>query len=606
MTSAQRLDAATYPDPSDAPGDGLQLAGPTASGRPWRFQPADEAVAAAIAARVGGSRALGRVLAGRGVTPDGAAAFVNPMLREAMPDPFTLKDMDAAAARLAQAIAAGEKVGLFGDYDVDGTTAAAIFKLYFEAVGADLAVYLPDRILEGYGPTEAAFEALRGEGASLIVTVDCGAAAAAPIAAMANAGVDVVVIDHHQMAGPPPTGAICVNPHRADDRSGLDMLSAAGLAFMAVVALNRALREKDWFKDRSEPDCRRFLDLAALGLVCDVMPMRGLARAMTAAGLKLMVAGRAANPGLRALADAAGVKGPPSTYHLGFALGPRLNAAGRIGHARLAFDLMTTDDPATRIELAERLHLLNAERQAIERDVQDAAIAEVERRGLAGRAAIVIAGEGWHPGVIGVVAGRLKDRYGRPVVVVALDGETGKGSGRSLDGVDLGAAVARLREAGLLVNGGGHAMAAGLTVARDRLDVFADALEGLVAPAVETARRARALIVEGEMAPGAVTRAFADDIARAGPFGPGAPEPTFLVRDVAVAARRVVGQGHVACDLVAADGSRARAIAFRAANEPRGAARAEDARVHVVGRVKADDWRGGEAGQLHIVDAAPA
>ncbi len=579
--------------------------GAPASGRRWRLRAADARATAAMAQHETIGPLLARVLAARGVRHDDADAYLHPTLRSALPDPYTLADMERGARRIADAILAGEQVGLFGDYDVDGTSAAAILKLYFDAVRAPLDVYLPDRMTEGYGPSIAAFRTLKERGARVIVTVDCGASAHEPVEQAAAEGVDVVVIDHHLMDGPPPRGATAtINPNRTDDGSGLTDLSAAGLAFMTAIAVNRLLREAGRFANHPEPDLFGLLDLAALGLVCDVMPMTGLARILTAQGLKVL--GMGGNPGLAALGARAGMKGPPSTYDLGFLLGPRINAAGRIGHARLAFELLTTRDQERRAFLVEKLHVMNAERQAIEAQVQEAAIRAVNEGGHDGDDIIIAAGEGWHPGVVGIVAGRLKDIYDRPSIVIGVDGDTGKGSGRSIAGVDLGAAIGAAKNDGLLIAGGGHAMAAGLTIAPDKIDTLRQRLNQRLAQDVEHARADRMLDLDAVIAPDAVTKRFADMIARAGPFGPKNPEPVFALAHMRAEYVKTVGQNHVALTLVGDSGEKARAIAFRAAGEALGAALAGGGRLHVAGKVRADSWRGGDAAQLHIVDAAPA
>ncbi len=574
-----------------------------ASGKRWVLRDFDPATALAIEQATGAGPEISRLLAARGVTAGTAERFLNPSLKRDLPDPSMLADMDAAAARLAAAIVAGETCGVFGDYDVDGTCGAAILKLYFEKVGGKLEVYLPDRLLEGYGPTIEAFRALKKKGANLIVTVDCGAAAHEAIAEAAAEGISIIVLDHHQMDGPPPIGAYAtVNPQRADDHSGLTLLSAAGVVFMAIVAINRVLRAKGWFADRPEPDLMSFLDLTALGLVCDVMPMTGLARVLTAQGLKVLTAG--GNPGLKELGKRAGMKGGATAFDLGFLLGPRINAAGRIGHARLAFDLLTTDDPAQRSALAEKLHLMNAERQAIERAVQDEAIALVDQHRLYEKAAIVVAGEGWHPGVVGIVAGRLKDRYQRPAVVIGVENGTGKGSARSISGVDVGGAIRAARKENLLIAGGGHAMAAGLTADAARigdLDAFLDrTLRADVDRAIATQR----FDIDALVAPSAVSGDFARTLGQAGPFGPGNPEPVFAIASMSVERAKIVGEAHIACDLVGGGGERVRSIAFRAVGEPLGALLMSGRRLHVAGRIKTDDWRGGDAAQFQIADAA--
>ncbi len=577
-----------------------------ASGRQWRLREVDERVAMAISQECDVDLIIARALSARGVSIENAQGYLTPSLRDTLPDPFILTDMKIAAAHLAEAVASARVIGVFGDYDVDGTTASAILKLYFRELGMDLPVYLPDRIAEGYGPSISAFRALKDQGAEIIVTVDCGAAAHEPIEAAAQEGLDVVVLDHHLMSCPPPKGAVAVvNPNRPDDISGLGNLSAAGVAFMMVVALNRALRERGWFKERKEPNLLKLLDLTALGLVCDVMDMTGLTRVLVAQGLKVL--GQGGNPGLKALGERAGVKGAPSCYDLGFLLGPRINAAGRIGHARLAFNLMTEENADERQRLAEELHLMNAARQEIEREVLEAALAQIDREGKADNPIMIVAGEGWHPGVIGVVAGRIKEKFDRPVFVIAIeDNGLGKGSGRSIIGVDLGAAVGAAREEGLLVSGGGHAMAAGLTVDISKLEEFEAYLSARLKADVEKARENRTLWVDSVIAAQAVAKPLADRVTAAGPFGPSNPEPVFALCDMRVKGAKVVGAGHLSCTLQSPTGQTVRAIAFRAEGEPLGTVLTSGGRIHVAGKVRFDDWRGGDNGQLHISDAVIA
>ncbi len=580
----------------------LPAMGESASGRNWRLRECDLRVVRDIVESAGVDPLIARVLASRGVRPEASRDYLNPSLRDALPDPFILTDMEKAANRLAAAVQAGERVGVFGDYDVDGTTASSLLKLYFDAIAAPLCVYLPDRVAEGYGPSIEAFRVLKEQGASLIITVDCGAAAHDAIEAAVREGLEVIVFDHHQMTGPVPEGAgAVVNPNRPDDASGLVNLSAAGVTFMGLVALNRTLRQAGFFKAREEPSLLRWLDIVALGLVCDVMPLTGLTRILVAQGLKVLAKG--GNPGLKALGKHAGVKGPPSTYHLGFLLGPRINAAGRIGHAQLAFDLLTTDDATRREALAQQLHVMNAERQGIEAEVLAAALAKVEKSG-ADAPVIVASGEGWHLGVIGIVAGRLKERFDRPSLVITLEGEIGKGSGRSISGVDLGAAIARAKQEGILISGGGHAMAAGLTVARSNLQELIAFLNRDLAAAIARARAERILDIDGVVAPSAVSKPFAELISGASPFGPENPEPLFVLSDMRAQYCKTVGAGHVACTLLSETGEAARAIAFRACDNGLEALLQSGRRLHVAGKIKADDWRGGDAGQFQIVDAA--
>lgn len=576
-----------------------------ASGRRWILRAADPRAEAAIVAATGCAPLLARILAARGVAAAEASLYLAPSLRVSLPDPSTMADMDRAADRIAQAIIGGEPCGVFGDYDVDGTCGSAILKGYFTALGAPLEVYLPDRMLEGYGPTIEAFRTLKDAGVRLVMTVDCGAAAHQPIAAAASDGLEIVILDHHQMDGPPPAGAYAtVNPNRPDDESRLENLSAAGVAFMTIVAVNRRLRDKGFFEERSEPDLRRFLDLAALGLVCDVMPMTGVTRALTAQGLKVLNGG--GNAGLAELRRRAGSTGAAGVYDLGFVLGPRINAAGRIGHARLAFELLTTDDADKRARLAERLHVMNAERQAIEKDVQEGALAAIERASLDKCAVIVAAGEGWHQGVVGIVAGRIKDIYDRPAVIIGIDGAVAKGSARSISGVDIGAAIREARDAGLLLAGGGHAMAAGLTIDPAALPEFSSFLEVRCRAAVDEALKNRTREIDAVIAPTAVSGAFATMIEAAAPFGPQNPEPVFVLASVRVDQARTVGAAHLACDLVGAGGERVRAIAFRAVGEPLGDLLASRRRIHLAGRIKQDSFRGKGAAQFQITDAAPA
>ena len=580
----------------------------TASRWRWVMRPADEAEAMAIAKQTIGDNStiwppIARALAARGITGASAATYLNPSLRDEMPDPFVLLDMEKATERLATAILDGETIGVFGDYDVDGATAAAILHSFVTQIGGKIETYLPDRFLEGYGPTIEAFRALKEKGASVIVTVDCGASAHEVVEKAVTEDMDVVVLDHHQMQGPPPEGAhATVNPNRPDDKSGLGGLSAAGVAFMAAVAVNRALRNAGHFADRKEPDLKALLDLTALGLVCDVMPMTGLTRTLVAQGLK--VYGKSGNLGLKALGDAAGVKGKASAYHLGFLLGPRINASGRLGHAKTAFELLTTTDAAKRKALADKLHSLNAERQEVEASVQEAALAVIEKDGLADDPVIVVAGEGWHEGVIGIVAGRVKERFDKPAIVIALKDGTGKGSGRSLDGVDLGAAIVAAKDDGLLTGGGGHAMAAGLSIETDFVSRLRGFLKQRLANDVDQARMKRAKSIDAIIAASAVTGELARQIEAAGPFGPGNAEPVFMLSNVYVDSIRVVGKGHISCTLLDGPSGSARAIAFRAADDRVGEILNSGKRVHVIGKVKLDDWRGGNAAQFQIVDVA--
>ncbi len=512
--------------------------------------------------------------------------------------------MDRAAERLARAVTDSHSICIFGDYDVDGATASALLKRYLDSLGARTRIYIPDRIAEGYGPNVAAFERLAGEGVQLVVTVDCGTGAHEPLEAARRLGLDVIVVDHHQAAAALPPAFALVNPNRLDCASGQGTLAAVGVAFMLAIATNRALRAGGWFarEQRSEPDLLRFLDLVALGTVCDVVPLTGLNRSFVAQGLKVMAQG--GNPGLRALAEVAGLERAPDSHHLGFVFGPRVNAGGRIGEADLGARLLTTDDPFEAREIAARLHQLNRERQAIEAHVLDEAIACVEAEGLQNAfAPLLVAGEGWHPGVIGIVASRLKEAYNRPAIVVGLDGAEGKGSGRSIAGIDLGRAVRLAVDHGLLLAGGGHAMAAGLTLRADGLEAFRSFLAERLSADIERAAANLRLLLDGVLDAAAMRDAtLVGVLARAAPFGPGNPEARFALPDARIAYADVVGEAHVAMTLEA-DGARLRAIAFRAATGPLGQAllAARGAKLHVAGRIK-EARRGGL--ELHVEDAA--
>ncbi len=577
----------------------------SASGRPWTLRPAVPRDVAMMVQRLELDPQLARILSARGVTPDAAQSYLDPKLRDMLPDPYILKDMERAVDRLAEAILKEEAIGVFGDYDVDGTTAAAILHRYFMDLGVVLSVYLPDRIAEGYGPSASAFRSLMTGGANIIVTVDCGASAHDAINAVAADGAEIIVLDHHLMSDAPPANAYAtVNPNRIDDISGQTNLSAAGVAYLTVVALNRRLRETGHFKDRPEPNLMNLLDLTALGLVCDVMSMTGLTRVIAAQGLKVLDA--KANVGLAALGERAGAKGQSSTYHLGFLLGPRINAAGRIGHARLAFELLTTQDKTRAGALAEKLHTLNAERQAIEADVQLEAIQKIETENLDKDKIIVVAGAGWHPGVIGIVAGRIKEKYDRPTIVIGVEDGVGKGSGRSITGVDLGSAISASKDDGLLINGGGHAMAAGLTISEDAIPKLRERLIIALGDDVDRARENRTFVTDAVINARAVSRLFADMVAQAGPYGVGNPEPVFVLPDMRVAHVKLVGANHLSVALEDRAGEKVRAIAFRAEGEPLGAVIRGSDRLHIAGKIRGDDWRGGNAGQLQIEDAASA
>ncbi|NJR79314.1 single-stranded-DNA-specific exonuclease RecJ [Sphingomonas corticis] len=566
-------------------------------GQPWRWR----ALAADQREGLVPDDLVTSLLLARGCPREALQAHRAPSIRGFMPDPSIFRDMDTAAARLADAVMAGEGIAIFGDYDVDGATSAALLVLLLRALDRDAAVHIPDRLTEGYGPNAPALHRLAGEGASLIVTVDCGAQA---FDVLAEAPVDVIVVDHHQCATQLPRAVAVVNPNRLDEGEGArhGHLAAVGVCFLLAAALVRELRARGWFARRAEPKLLDLLDLVALGTVADVAQLRGLNRAFVAQGLKVMAARR--NIGLAALIEASRLTRAPTCSDLGFALGPRINAGGRVGRADLGVRLLTTRDEGEARAIAQELDRLNEERRAIESIVQEGAEALI----VADRSVVVVAGTGWHPGVIGIVAGRLKEKLGRPAIVVALDEDgVGKGSGRSITGVDLGQAVLAAKEAGLLVAGGGHAMAAGLTVAAGGVAAFASFIEERLADAVAKAREDRALLVDSVLAPGGVTAELVAALEQGGPYGTGWPSPRVAIGPVRAVKVDVVGNGHVRAIVAGDDGRSLKAMAFRAADTPLGEAllaAGPGRRLWLAGRAKVDEWSGRGTAELHLDDAA--
>jgi single-stranded-DNA-specific exonuclease len=516
--------------------------------------------------------------------------------------------MDRAAERIAEAVVTGEKVTVYGDYDVDGATSAALLIRLFRMLGQDAAAYIPDRLSEGYGPSGEALLRLGAAGSTLVVTVDCGAMAHEPLAAAHDAGIDVIVVDHHKCATELPRAYALVNPNRLDESDeGAEHghLAAVGVAFLLAVAVVRVLRTRGFFAGRAEPDLFALLDLVALGTVADVAAIRGLNRAYVAQGLKVMA--RRDNVGLAALIDASRLSRAPSCSDCGFALGPRINAGGRVGEATLGVRLLTSTDPEEARSIAIQLSTLNEERRAIEQAVQEAA--EEQLAGQHNRAVITVLGEGWHPGVIGIVAGRLKEKTGKPVIVIALDRQSGqgKGSGRSIAGVDLGAAIIGARDAGLLLAGGGHAMAAGLTVAAGRVEELAEWLDQRLAGAVARASAESTTLLDLAVAPGGLTPQLVETLESAGPFGVGWPGPRVALGPVHVIRADVVGNAHVRVIAGGPDGSSIKAVAFRMAENELGQALLHGAggrRLWLAGRAKIDDWSGTARAELHLEDAA--
>jgi len=571
------------------------------SGQPWRWR------------RAGGDELqrdlVDQLLMARGIGEADLARHRAPTIRDFLPDPSVFSDMDKAAARLADAVQSNETVAIFGDYDVDGATSAAVLTLLLRRLDIEPMVYIPDRLMEGYGPSGAALVELKRRGARLAITVDCGAQAFEALEEAASAGLDVIVCDHHQCAAHLPRALAMINPNRldeSDEGAAHGHVAAVGMAFLLGVALLRELRRRGHFTGRPEPKIIDMLDIVALGTVADVARLRSLNRAFVTQGLKIMSERR--NIGLNALAEAARLVKTPTCRDLGFALGPRINAGGRVGKSDLGVRLLTTTDPEEARAIAQELDRLNEERRAIETLVTEQATAAAEMQSE--HPLILVSGTGWHPGVIGIVASRLKERFNRPAIVVAEDGDgTGKGSGRSISGVDLGAAVLAAKDNGLLVAGGGHAMAAGLTVAKGGIAPLRDFLQERVAADVTIALGSRSLLVDALLAPGGVAGSLCDALDAAGPYGAGWPAPRLAAGPARLIRQAIVGNGHVRAVAVGDDGKSFKLIAFRAADTPLGHAllsSSSDRRWWLAGTIKRDEWNGGNAAEMHLEDASPA
>lgn len=572
-------------------------------GQRWTARPISPHITAAIAQRYGVPDVVARVLNARGVGLEDVEEFLEPSLRASLPDPSVFKDMDAAAERLAQAIVSREKIVIFGDYDVDGATSSAVLIHFIRQLGGVVSAYIPDRLKEGYGPNALALQRLARDGARLVITVDCGIQAYDALSAGVDAGLDILVVDHHKAEPDLPRALALVNPNRLDDNSDQGHLAAVGVAFLLTIATNRALRQRGFYvKGRGEPDLLALLDVVALGTVCDVVPLKGLNRSFVRQGLKVMAA--RGNVGLAALMDVAGLDERPDAYHLGFILGPRINAGGRVGEADLGTRLLTTQDRAEAMHIARHLDDLNKERQAIESAVQDAALMQV---GDPGGAPLVFAhGVGWHAGVVGIVASRLKERFKRPTIVIGFENGVGKGSGRSIAGVDLGAAIIAARQEGLLVNGGGHAMAAGLTVDPDKTSALHEFLLSWLAAPVAAAQADAGLNLDGVLSLRGATPELVTALDKAGPYGVGNPTPKFAIGDCTIVSADVVGRDHVRLILVQSDGARMKAMAFRQGETQFGQTLLTSIgrKVHVAGKLKRDDWGNSPRAELHLDDAA--
>ncbi|HTC83052.1 MAG TPA: single-stranded-DNA-specific exonuclease RecJ [Rhizomicrobium sp.] len=577
------------------------------TGRRWLLKPVDTALERDLLSEH--PPVVARLLALRGVTLAEAADYLTPKLKTLLPDPFVLKDMEVAVARVAAAIHAGERIAVFGDYDVDGSTSAALLSDFLSALGAAPRIYIPDRMKEGYGPSSAAMRVLSAEGARLVITVDCGSAATAALQEARGLGLDVVVLDHHRVEASPPAVAH-VNPNQPGDTSGLGYLCAAGVTFLFLVALNRHLRQTNFYQERdlTEPDLRLFLDLVGLATICDVVPLKDVNRAFVRFGLSQI--GAHSRPGLQALARIAGAKAPFTPYHLGFVFGPRINAGGRVGRSSLGVDLLTAREGDKAAEFASQLDLHNRERQAIEKTILEEATALAATQ--ANAPFLLVAGEGWHPGVVGIVAGRLKERFSKPAFVAGFEGgqlgnTIGRGSARSIPGIDVGAIIRTAAEKGVIEYGGGHAMAAGFSLMATQLDGFHKFIDAAFSGAGPALTAANDLHLDAVSSPAGANLALAHDIASAGPFGAGNPEPLLGLADVRVAFADVVGASHIRLRLQGGEGTVLDAIAFRTVGTPlgEGLLKSRGRPLHVAGRLRQDDWNGKTRVKLEIEDAAP-
>lgn len=581
----------------------------SASGKRWVARGgadprATDRTGMAISERFGVPEIVGRLIASRGIELDAVERFLEPTLKAELPDPSRFHDMDKAAGILADLVMRGGVVGVFSDYDVDGGTSAAQVIRFLEQLGVRCVLHVPDRIDEGYGPNLPAIRSLRERGAEVILCLDCGILAVETLGEAAREGATLIVVDHHLAEAELPPVAAVVNPNRLDEDGAFSHLAACGVTFITLVALNRTLRERGWFKDHPAPDLMGLLDLVALGTVCDVVPLKGLNRAFVSQGLKVMAQRR--NAGLVALSEVSGLDRKPDPYHLGFVLGPRINAGGRVGQADLGARLLSSDDPAEGRRIAEQLDQFNAERRAIEAEILQAAISQAESQD--GAHALVVSGEGWHPGVVGIVASRLKDRFNRPACVIGITDGVGTGSGRSVPGVGLGAAVIAAQQAGVLIKGGGHPMAAGFTVSADKIDSFRDFLSERIASDLDGTEIRAELSVDGAISPSGANAALVRAVERIGPFGTGNSEPRFVISGARIVRADVVGQNHVRCILTGSDGGKLKAIAFRATDGPMGPVLLQSGGlpVHVAGHLRLDDFAGGDAVQLVVDDVAPA
>ena len=580
------------------------------TGKSWVERPAEQRIIQAISQVYDLPEIVARVVVGRGIGIDDASVFLKPTLKETLPDPSHFKDMDKACSRIADAIVAKEKIAVFGDYDVDGATSSALLKRFFNNINQSITAYIPDRMSEGYGPNTKALLELKAAGHALVITVDCGIVSFEPLKAAKDAGLEMIVVDHHQAEAKLPDAVAVVNPNRLDEEPGYGQLAAVGVTFITIIGVNRELRKRGWYKDQNleEPKIIEWLDLVALGTICDVVPLVGINRALVSQGLKIMAERR--NVGLKALSDVASINEAPGTYHAGFLLGPRVNAGGRVGRAGAGTILLSTDDEQEAHDIAHELNTYNAERQAIEAMVLEDAMTQVQAKiGVGGVVppVVIAANVGWHPGVIGIVAGRLKEHFGRPTIVIAID-ENGdaKGSGRSIMGVDLGSAITAARQLEILTAGGGHAMAAGLSMRGEKIDELNDFLCERLSGKVADAMTSLSMKLDGVLNLAGVSTDLVKILDKIGPYGQGNAQPRFAFADVQLAYVDIVGKDHVKCSLRGADGTTVKAMAFRAADKPLGRLLLESRgkNIKIAGTIRNNTWNGRTTAEIFIEDAA--
>ncbi len=576
-------------------------------GKRWSFSQYDERLANGIAQRFELPEIVARLLAIRGVGFDEVEGFLEPSLKNHLPNPSVLKDMDKAADRIAKAIINQEKVAIFGDYDVDGATSSALLKRFFKMVGLDVIIYIPDRIKEGYGPNSNALLGLKKSGIDLVITVDCGITSFEPLQDAHDAGLEVIVFDHHEAEPRLPMAHAVVNPNRIDEDRSLGHMAAVGVCFMAAIAINRSLRLLGHYKDgMKEPRLTSLLDIVALGTVCDVVPLKTINRLFVSQGLKLMALRR--NIGLKALADISGVNEAPTAFHAGFMLGPRVNAGGRVGKASIGSELLSTDDPDLAIELAAQLNTYNSERREIEQVVQEEAMLQMESKEVG--LSIVVAGDNWHPGVIGIVASRIKEKYNRPTCIIAFDEQgIGKASARSINGVDLGSVIISAKQKGILIAGGGHKMAAGFSIEKERLQEFEEYLEEKIEQQLAGNEIISELRIDSLLSVNGLNMDLANKLESLAPFGQGNAEPRFVLNNAKIIKPSVIGENHVRCFLQdVAGGKSVKAIAFRALDNELGEAllKAGSKPHYIAGHIKINRWNGQENAEFHIMDVNPA